>query len=84
MKMSVRSLARQQSVFQRHHCENIYESFAHKMATKASWHRNYVTGTLCICMHACMYRVGQKVGLTCCAVTDILKSRQTAPTLNIL
>jgi len=28
--------------------KNIYESFTHKMATKASWHRNYVTVTLCI------------------------------------
>jgi len=27
---------------------NIYESFTRKMATKASWHRNYVTVTLCI------------------------------------
>ena len=28
--------------------KNIYESFTHKMATKASWHRNYVTLTLYI------------------------------------
>ena len=48
MKMSVRSLSCQQSVFQRYHSENIYESFTHKMAAKASWHRNYVTVTLCI------------------------------------
>jgi len=26
----------------------IYQSFTHKMAVKASWHRNYVTVTLCI------------------------------------
>ena len=26
---------------------NIYESFTHKMAAKASWHRYYVTVTLC-------------------------------------
>jgi len=39
----------QQSVFQRCHSEkNIYKSFIHKMAAKASWHCNYVTVTLCI------------------------------------
>ena len=27
---------------------NIYRSFTHKMAAKASWHRNYVTVTVCI------------------------------------
>jgi len=27
--------------------KNIYQSFTHKMAAKASWHRNYVTVTLC-------------------------------------
>jgi len=27
---------------------NIYQSFTHKMAATASWHRNYVTVTLCI------------------------------------
>jgi len=27
---------------------NISESFTHKMPAKASWHRNYVTVTLCI------------------------------------
>jgi len=31
--------------------KNIYESFTHKMATKASWHRNYVTVTLCMYIH---------------------------------
>jgi len=36
MKMSVRSLACQQSVFQRHYSENIYQSFTDKIATKAS------------------------------------------------
>jgi len=36
------------SVFQRDHSENISQSFTRKMAAKASWHRNYVTGTLCI------------------------------------
>jgi len=39
MKMSVWSLSRQRSVFQRYHSENIYQSFTHKMAAKASWHR---------------------------------------------
>ena len=49
MKMSVSSLACQQSVFQRYHTENIInQSFTHKMAAKASWHWNYVTVTLCI------------------------------------
>jgi len=46
MKMSVWSLACQQSVFQR--CikaKNIYRSFTHMMAAKASWHWNYVTVT---------------------------------------
>jgi len=28
--------------------KDIYESFTHKMAAKASWHRNYVTVILCI------------------------------------
>ena len=28
--------------------KNIYESFTHKMATKAGWHRNYATVTLCV------------------------------------
>jgi len=28
--------------------KNIYQSFTHKMAAKASWHRKYVTVTLCI------------------------------------
>jgi len=28
--------------------KNICQSFAHKMAAKASWHRNYVTVILCI------------------------------------
>jgi len=28
--------------------KNIYESFTHKMAAKASWHQNYVTVTVCI------------------------------------
>ena len=48
MKMSVRSLARQQSVFQQYHSENIYRSFTHKMAAKACWRRDYVTVTICI------------------------------------
>ena len=26
----------------------VYQSFTHKMAAKASWHRNYVTVALCI------------------------------------
>jgi len=30
--------------------KNIYQSFSHKMAAKASQHRNYVTVTLCIQM----------------------------------
>jgi len=32
--------------------KNIYQSFTHKMATKASWHRNYVTVTLSIAQSA--------------------------------
>ena len=28
--------------------EYIYESFTHEMAAKASWHRNYITVTVCI------------------------------------
>ena len=28
--------------------KNIYQSFTYKMAAKGSWHRNYVTVTLCI------------------------------------
>jgi len=28
---------------------NISKRFTHKMAAKASWHRNYATVTLCIC-----------------------------------
>ena len=28
--------------------KNIYQSFTYKMAAKASWHRKYVTVTLCI------------------------------------
>ena len=31
---------------------NISESFAHKMAAKASWHRNYDTVTVCILITA--------------------------------
>ena len=34
MKMSVWSIARQQSIFQQYHSENIYQSFTHKMAAK--------------------------------------------------
>ena len=30
--------------------KNINQSFTHKMAAKASWHRNYVTVTHCIAM----------------------------------
>jgi len=48
MKMSVWSLACRQSVFQWYHSEDIYQSFTHKMAARASWHWNYVTVTLCI------------------------------------
>jgi len=48
MKMCVWSLACQQNIFQLCHSENIWESFTHKMAAKASWHWNYVTVTLCI------------------------------------
>jgi len=48
MKMSVWSLTCRQSVFQWYHSENIYKSFTHKMAAKASWHWNYVTVALCI------------------------------------
>jgi len=33
----------------------IYESFTHKMATKASWHRNYVTVTLYIASAAFVF-----------------------------
>ena len=50
MKMSVWSLACQQSIFQHYHGENIYESFTHNVAAKASWHWNYVTVALCICL----------------------------------
>jgi len=32
--------------------KNIYQSLTHKMAAKASWHRNYVTVTVCICVGA--------------------------------
>jgi len=28
--------------------KNIHQSVTHKMAAKASWHRDYVTVTLCI------------------------------------
>jgi len=48
MIRSVLITSRQQSVVQRYHGENIYESFTNKMAMKASWHRNYLTVTLCI------------------------------------
>ena len=50
MKMSVWSLACQQSVayFSDITVKNIYQSFTHKMAVKASWHWNYVTVALCI------------------------------------
>jgi len=54
MKLSVRSLACPRSVLQRYHSEKHisefypYRSFTHKMAAKASWHRNYVTVTLCV------------------------------------
>jgi len=34
---------------------SISQSFAHKMATKASWRRNYVTVTLCIDVYACNF-----------------------------
>jgi len=47
--LSVWSLACQQCVyFSDITVANISESFTHKMAAKASWHRNYVTVTLCI------------------------------------
>jgi len=36
--------------------KNIYQSFTHKTAAKASWHRNYVTVTLCIAQQ----RIAQK------------------------
>ena len=43
------TIACQQSVFQRWHSEKHLSTFiTHKMAAKASWHRNYVTVTLCI------------------------------------
>ena len=48
MKMSVWSLARQQSVFQQYDSEKIYRSLPTRWRWKASWHRNYVTVTLCI------------------------------------
>ena len=34
--------------------KNIYESFTHKMATNASWHRHYATVTLCITRWLCV------------------------------
>ena len=55
VKMSVWSLACQQSVFHRYHSEKkIYGSFTCKMAAKASWHWNYVTVILCILRQRCM------------------------------
>jgi len=35
--------------------KNISQSFTHKMAAKASWNRNYVTVTLCICFAAVLF-----------------------------
>ena len=46
--MSVWSLTCQQSYLGDIVVANISESFTHKMAAKASWHRNYVTVILCI------------------------------------
>jgi len=51
MKMSVWSLACQQSVFQRYHSKKISKSFTHTMAAKASWQWHYVTVTLCTDFH---------------------------------
>ena len=49
MKMSVRSLQlANKAYFSDITVKNVYQSFTHKMAAKASWHRNYVTVTLCI------------------------------------
>jgi len=48
MKMSVWSLAGNKAYFSSITAKNIYQSFTHKMAAKASWHWNYVTVTLCI------------------------------------
>jgi len=49
MKISLCSPAYQQSVFQRDYSgKNISQSVTHKIAAKASWHRNYVTVTLCM------------------------------------
>jgi len=33
--------------------KNVYESFTHKMAAKASGHRNYVAVTLCKLIESC-------------------------------
>jgi len=46
--MPVWSLTCQQSYLGDIVVANISESFTHKMAAKASWHRNYVTVILCI------------------------------------
>ena len=33
--------------------KNVYESFTYTMATKTSWHRNYVTVALCKLIESC-------------------------------
>ena len=38
--------------------KNICEGFTHKMATKASWHRNYVTVILCIFVRQTLTCIG--------------------------
>jgi len=51
--MSVWSLTCQRSYFGDIIVANISESFTHKMAAKASWHRNYVTVIICIRLCSC-------------------------------
>jgi len=55
MKMSVWSLSCQQtSCFSAITVKNIYESFTHNVAAKASWHWNYATVTICISLGCCL------------------------------
>jgi len=76
--MSVRSLARQQAYFQQYHSESIYQSFAHKMAAKAGWHRNYVT------VHpmymACTFVVS-KPSASCCVACSVDRHIASAHTV---
>ena len=46
--MSVRSLVTTKRISTTSQWQTFVKSFVHKMAVKASWHRNYVTVTLCI------------------------------------